>query len=484
MTHDPATRVARLSRREHEIAVAYAEGESHKQIAARLFLAPSTVRTHLGAVYRKLEVSSKLELLRLLAASDMAEAAARSTADAMPCLEPTALPRRASVAIMPLSVESGESDALARGLVQDIITRLAKLRSMRVIARGSVFALAGHGIGHREAADLLRVDYCVSGSVQLRGDRIALLMELTETRSAQIIWADDFEYRISDTLLALEEIGNRIVAAVAAEIETAERNRALLKPPESLDAWESFHRGLWHMYRFTGPDNEEAQALFRRAVAMDPTFSRAYAGLSFTHFQNAFLLRPEHREREVALAIEAAGESLVADNHDPAAHWAMGRALWLRGSDDQPNAELETSVELSPNFAFGHYTLAFVKSQSGDAREAIGSADHSRYLSPFDPLLFGMLGSRAMALFRLGAYDEAADWAIRAAARPNAHVHIHAIAAYCLAIAGRLREARQFATTIRRSVPAYHVDHFLKAFRFSRDAQARFRKAATLVGLD
>jgi TolB-like protein/Flp pilus assembly protein TadD len=393
------------------------------------------------------------------------------------------MPRRASVAIMPLSQKPSDPSGLARGLVQDIITRLAKLRSMRVIARGSVFRLAEHGIVHGEAAELLQVDYFVTGSVRCQGERVALVMELTETSSAQIIWADDFDYKAADTLLALDEIGDRIVAAVAAEIEIAERNRALLKPPHSLDAWESFHRGLWHMYRFTGPDNEQAHALFQRAVTLDPTFSRAYAGLSFTHFQNAFLLHPEHREREIGLALETAGESLVADNHDPAAHWAMGRALWLQGSEDQAVAELETSVELSPNFAFGHYTLAFVKSQSGDAQAAIGSADYSRHLSPFDPLLFGMLGSRAMALFRMGAYDEAADWAIRAAARPNAHIHIHAIAAHCLTIAGRLEEARQFVSFIRKTLPEYRVDDFLAAFRFPPDTEALFRKAAMRIGM-
>ena len=85
------------------------------------------------------------------------------------------------------------------------------------------------------------------------------------------------------------------------------------------------------------------------------------------------------------------------DDRDPAAHWAMGRALWLRGRQDESVAELERAVDLSPNFALGHYSLSFVHSQSGDPHFAIASADHSLRLSPFDPLLFGMLissGSR------------------------------------------------------------------------------------------
>ena len=70
-----------------------------------------------------------------------------------------------------------------------------------------------------------------------------------------------------------------------------ERNRAQLTPPASLDAWQAYHRGLVHMYRSTGSDSREAQRFFLRAIALDPTFSRNYAGLSFTHFHNAFLLQ-------------------------------------------------------------------------------------------------------------------------------------------------------------------------------------------------
>lgn len=483
MMHDPEKRHAELSRREGEIAAAYAEGASHKEIASRLFLAPSTVRTHLAAVYRKLGVSSKIALRRLLASSAGVDAASLTVVPGATDAETCDAPRRASVAIMPFSGESGQPSAIARSFVHDLVTRLAKLRSTRVIASGSVFALFEQGFDHRASADLLHVDYAVTGSILRAGDRIQIFVELEQVRSAQIVWAEDFTYKAADTLLALGAIGDRIVAAVAAGIETAERNRALLKPPQSLDAWESFHRGLWHMYRFTVADNEQAQQLFRAATVMDPTFSRAHAGLSFTHFQNAFLLHPAQRSREIALAIDTAGESLVAEGSDPAAHWAMGRALWLRGDIEQATAEIVQSVELSPNFAIGHYTHAFMESQLGNARTAINSADRSCHLSPFDPLMFGMLGSRALALFRMGAFEEAADWAVRASSRSNAHIHIHAIAAVCLAGANRLMEARQVVDGIHTQAPDYRVDDFLAAFRFPTKTQALFRKIAMRIGM-
>jgi tetratricopeptide (TPR) repeat protein len=322
----------------------------------------------------------------------------------------------------------------------------------------------------------------VSGATRRNGRRLTVNADLIETRTARIIWAEVFDDTISDTLDVLDEIGNRIVAAVAHEIEMVERNRAVLKAPNSLDAWEAHHRGLWHMYRFNRNDNERARHYFAQAVELDPTFARAYAGLSFAHFQNAFLgwKKPEP---EIERAYETAGRSLMADDRDPGAHWAMGRALWLRGDQDQAVTELERAVDLSPNFATAHYNLAFVHSQSGDPRAAIEFSDHSRRLSPFDPLLFAMLGARALSLARLGEYDQASEWAMKAAARPNAHQHIMAIAALSLGLAGRIDEANVYKGKIREKVPNYTIEDFLAAFRYSPDAADLFRRAGGIIGI-
>jgi Flp pilus assembly protein TadD len=124
-----------------------------------------------------------------------------------------------------------------------------------------------------------------------------------------------------------------------------------------------------------------------------------------------------------------------------------------------------------------------VHSQAGDPIAAVSSADHARRLSPFDPMLFAMLGARAMALARLGRFDEAADWAVNAAARPNAHAQILAIAAYCLALAGRPDEGRAYLARIRQTLPDYRVDDFLTAMHFGPEGEKLFREAAKRVGL-
>ena len=403
--------------------------------------------------------------------------------------DPTVQSRRASIAVMPFADRSrapadGSGGGLAEALAHDIITRLAKLRVMFVIAHGSVFALNERNVGPEEAGRMLNVDYVASGSVERRGDRIVVASELVETRSARVIWTDTFVHPLQDALIALDDVGNSIVAAISHEIEVAERNRAILRAPNSLDAWEAYHRGLWHMYRFNAKDNDLAANFLQTSVRLDPTFSRAYAALSFTHFQNAFLHRIADRTAEIDRAYDTAGQSILVDDQDPAAHWAMGRALWLRRLHNDAIVELERSVQLSPNFAPGHYALGFVNCQSGDPSAAIRSSDYSRGLSPFDPLLFAMLATRAIAHLRLGELDAAAEWALKGVARPNAHTHIQAIAAHCLAAAGRLPEARAFAQRIRVTNPRYKLDEFFTAFHFAPDALALLQQGAKLLEAD
>ena len=458
------------------------EGDEHLAATARAFEAEGQDWASLGLAWR----AAKARHAGMPVTLSADEPFVQSVAGAQPEPPATAATQhRASIAVMPFEDPTRDSTArggLADGLAYDVITRLAKLRSLFVIAQGTVFALDERRIGAEEAGRRLNVDYVAAGTLRRSGQQLQVQVQLTETRSARILWADTFSARHSDALGVLEEIGNRIVASIEHQVELAERNRAVLKAPDSLDAWEAYHRGLWHMYRFNRDDNDQARHFFEAALKLDPTFSRPYAGLSFTHFQSAFLGWGE-RSREIEHAYAAASRGLMADEHDPAAHWAMGRALWLHGRVEESLTELDTSVELSPNFALGHYTLAFIHAQSGDPQAAIRESDHSRNLSPFDPLLFAMLATRALGLIRLGRYDEAADWAAKAAARPNAHMHVLGIGAHCLALAGRLDAARTLVAAIRRQQPSYRIDDFLTAFRFTGEAEALVRRAARLNGL-
>src|SRR5258706_241810 len=283
------------------------EGEEHLAATVRLFENEGLDCMPVRDAWRSAKSQAGASSVRAVAAS--LTAAASSGPDNVPI----AAPRRASIAVMPFvdqSTATGVRGGTADALAHDVITRLAQLRSLFVIAQGTVFALHERHIGAEEAGRMLNVGYVVSGSVRSHGKRLTVSVELAETRTARIVWAEIFNQKPDDAFLVLDEIGNRIVASIAGEIETNERNRAILKPPNSLDAWESHHRGLWHMYLFNKSDNELARHFFQKAVQLDPTFARAYAGLSFTHFQNVFQ-GWANRDPENDRAFEADGQSLI-----------------------------------------------------------------------------------------------------------------------------------------------------------------------------
>lgn len=492
------------------IADALAEDDEARSEAfrKRLALTPLDAEAHIDLLTALLRQGRKAEADQVLASAlrmctsegldpaplRLAYARARPAARVMPA-EPAAaahaaepapdvpagFPSRSGIVVMPFAAQPGEA-VIAEGLSHDITFGLAKLRSLHVIARGTAIALRDRGIAPGDAASMMQIDYVARGDVRREGERLQVGVELAAARTGHIVWTDEFAVRVDAALDLIGTISARIISGLDHQVHVAERNRALLTPPASLGAWQLYQRGLWHAFRFTPGDNDTAEQLFRAAVSADPTFSRAHAGLSFTAWQDAFQFATAERRQHIDRAFAAAGRAIECDPLDPAAHWSLGRAFWLQGDDANALRALGESVELSPNFVMGHYSLAFVHSQTGDPDLALAAADISCRLSPLDPLLFAFHGTRSIGLLRLERYDEAAQWAVRAAQQPNAHVHIHAMAALTLAATGQLDEARREAGVVRRRSADYGIDQFLSTFRVEPGLEDIYRRAARAIG--
>jgi len=372
-----------------------------------------------------------------------------------------------------VSVEKTDS------ITSDIIFGFAKLRSFSVIARGTAFSLRSLPPG--TAAALVGAQYVASGHLRRDRNGYVVSVELIDPKSDRIFWVDEFRCDADDSYAVPPLLAARIITGLDAEIHVIERNRALLIPPASLDAWQAYHRGLTSMSRFTSDGNREAQHFFNRAIARDPTFSRSYAGLSFTHFHNAFHLNIRESKREIALALETAEQALMADPSDPAAHCAVGRAKWLAHAHDGAVDGLNRSIDLSPNYAFAHYSLAFVQAQTGNPESAIAAADIAARLSPFDPMMFGTYRVRTFALLRLGKIQEAAQCAKLVGLNAGDHVHAHAVSALTLAAAGRLDEAREERRRISDLRPDYNFRQFKEVLHMLDDLTDIYKKAARLL---
>jgi tetratricopeptide (TPR) repeat protein len=239
------------------------------------------------------------------------------------------------------------------------------------------------------------------------------------------------------------------------------------------------------MYRFTSRDYEQAQRFFELSARLDPNSSRALAGLSFVHWQRAFLEISADRSGEVQRALDLAQRSIALNPRDPLGHWALGRAYLLRGEMSNSVAELSTATALNPSFAVGQYTLGFALMQAGDMARSVEMAAKAQRLSPYDPMSFAMISLRGFSLALTGQYDQAAKLMGIAIRQPNAHHHILAMAAVCDVLAGDEDAARRDLGRLRKAKPAYGVEDYLRAFQFQQPAHTKlitdaFRRLARL----
>ena len=384
------------------------------------------------------------------------------------------LPAQPSIVILPFDADDdADHRNFARGLTHDIMTRIARTRSFFVIARGTAFKFAP---GAHDVCDVTRrlgVRYVAQGNIQFGGPTVRINAALADGVEGREIWAENFNHKLEYVYEAQEEITDLIVGAISVEVEVAERQRAMLESPASLDAWSAYHRGCWHMYRFTPEDYEQAQKYFELSMRLDPNSSRTLAGLSFVHWQRAFLEISPDRAGETQQAMELARQSVSLNPRDPLGHWALGRAHLLHGDMSESLVELNTSTALNPSFAVGQYTLGFALMHTGDTVHSIERADKARRLSPYDPMSFAMIGVRGFSLALTGQYDEAARLMALSVQQPNAHYHMVAMAAVCDVLAGNREAARRGRGRLLQARPGYGAGEFLRAFQFQQPAHRK-----------
>ena len=403
----------------------------------------------------------------------------------LPAMPPSEHTSRPSIAVLPFRLMgvAGPYAAIADALPHELIAELSRLRWLFVTARGSSFRLRGSNADLGEVGRVLGVRYCLSGTVEVAGASLTVTVELADTRDGGVVWADRFAGSIDDVHEVRAEIRSRILVALEIQIPLHEAALARLSVTENLDAWSAYHLGLQHMYRFNREDNAAATALFRQAVAKDPGFARAHAGLSFVHFQTAFMRHTDDLAGETALARRFAERGFELDALDPFVNFAMGRTFWLSGDLEESLAWLERATSISPNYAQGIYARAWTETLAGRGLAGRAHVDLAMRLSPLDPLYYGMLGTRAFSHMVQGEDAEAAGWAERAARSPGAHVLIAMVATAAHALAGDDARAASWAADVRARNASLTREDFFRAFPMKSEAtKARVARALARFG--
>lgn len=319
------------------------------------------------------------------------------------------LPDKPSIAVLAFVNMSGDAqqEFFADGIAEDVITMLSKSRALFVIARNSSFVYKGRQADAKDIGRELGVRYVLEGCVRKAGSKVRITAQLVEAATGGHVWGERYDRDIADIFALQDEITTAVSAAVQPALERNERERAIRKPPDHLDAWESYHRGMWHFAKVEAAENEKARTFFQRAIELDPQFARAAAALALTYLNEITLFRPDARAVNVPLSLDHAAQAVSIDPSDAVGRAALARALWITGRHDESLAEATLAVELDPNSAAAHGALGGARMWGGFPREAIEPLQAAMRLSPFDPLIPIWLHFTARARYWGGEYDAA-----------------------------------------------------------------------------
>jgi adenylate cyclase len=414
-------------------------------------------------------------------AGEMAELSEELVAAAQAPAEPVFDNRRA-IAVLPFTNFSGdpEQEFFADGITEDIISMLAGWRAFPVIARNSTFTYKGKAVDIKKVGEELGVRYVLEGSVRKSGRRVRVTIQLIRADTNHHIMAERYDRDLTDLFELQDEIAHTIAGAIEPELLKFERERIAERPPQSEDAYELYQHGMSYHYRNTKADKAEAQAYFRRALAIDPQYPQAIAALSIVVCQVAFLGWADDAEANYVEAYELALRAVALDARYPNAHFALGLVCMWTSRSDRAVAAFQEAIRLNPSFAAAHVLLGQMYLYAGRRQEAMERAEKGIRLSPNDPRLFIWLVALAGAHYQMRQYAEAVEAGRRSWTLNRNWPHGLRYVVAGLAQLGRIKEAQAAlaelkqmdanleysASVFRRNWPdPADVDHLLDGLR-------------------
>jgi adenylate cyclase len=331
-----------------------------------------------------------------------------------------ALPDKPSVAVLPFANMSSdpEQEFFGDGIADDVITALSRYPSLFVIARNSAFTYKGRAGDVKQVGRELGVRYVLEGSLRKAGSRIRVTAQLVEAETGNHVWAERYDRDLADIFAVQDEISEAVTIAIAPAIAGAEQQRAMRKPPGSLDAWTAYQRGLWHLTRAAVDDNNLAQRFFQQAIDRDPNFAGGYSGLSLAQIQAAGAFATRNLAETLPSAESLVRQAIALDAGDAEAHSHLSLALWHRGDHKGALAEARRALAISPNLAMAHQMLGSALAFSGFPEEGLAALLACIRLDPGSPRFSARLTHVAAAHYFRRDYQAAAE-AARAASREH-----------------------------------------------------------------
>jgi adenylate cyclase len=330
-----------------------------------------------------------------------------------------------------------------------------------VISRLSSFAFRDQDRLPQDIGEVLGVEYVLSGSIRVIGDRLRLTVELTDTGSGGALWTSTLDEKFSDLLEVQERLAYSIVRRVGLHVHRAELRRTRTKTLDDLGAYELFLRAQENMHNSSRAVFETAERLFDEAIARDPGNAAALAWRAYWHVLRVGQGWSPDRLRDTEQAEYFARQAIACDNAEPMAFAVFGQiASYLRKDFGSAFEHFATALELNPNCAQAWAWSALARAWMGEGPRAIEEITKAIALSPYDPLMYLYTSNAGMAYLADGQYDRAIEYALRSLRENKTFTSAYRTLVIASQLAGKTEQARRMVHHLLQLEPGLTVAKF------------------------
>jgi TolB-like protein/regulator of sirC expression with transglutaminase-like and TPR domain len=368
-----------------------------------------------------------------------------------------------SIAVLAFRNLSDESTHLrvGDGLVEDLIQALSRVPNLFVISRLSSLAFRDQDRLPQDIGDALDVQYVLSGSIRVIGDRLRLTVELTDTGSGGVLWASKFDERFSDLLEVQERLAYSIVRRVGLHVHRAELRHARTKPLDDLGAYELFLRAQENMHNSSSAIFDTAERLFDEAIARDPGSATALAWRAYWHVLRVGQGWSPDPARDTAQAEHFARQALDCGNEEPMAFAVYGHIVsYLHKDFELAFQNFAAALDINPNTAQAWSWSALARAWLGDGPRAIEEINKAIALSPYDPLMYAYNSYAGVAHLADEQYDRAVDFALRSLRENQTYTATYKLLVVASQLAGKTEQARRTVHHLLQLEPGATVAKF------------------------
>jgi adenylate cyclase len=409
------------------------------------------IQTVPGRGYRFVAPVTRVEPAELLSFTSPPDNASRASVRGTGL----ALPDKPSIAVMPFTNMSGEpeQDYFADGMVEEIITRLSRIKWLFVIARNSSFTYKGQAIDAKRVGRELGMRYVLEGSVRKSGRRVRVTAQLIDALTGTHLWADRFDGSLEDAFELHDEVAISIAGVIEPTLQAAEIRRAALLPTSDPTAYDLYLRALAHWYSFEKDRIALALDLLARAIERDPHYGPALAMAALYHHQLHLQCLADDWDKNRRIGLDFARRALRVAPEDPD---VLGRAAFAIGGFGEDLGVaiglIDRCLVLNPSFAIGWHWSGVLRIWAGQCDLALDHFETALRLNPRDRSAFYLAGT-GEALFFKRQFDEASTRLLASLEQIPTHAVTYRVLVSCYAQMAHLDEARGIAKRLRSITP-------------------------------